>query len=565
MPSYFCASPRDKNSSPRRSRVGRKRRSGADQENSVVDRHPSRGFASALPARPKESRLWTVAAIFLILSFCLQAVLAVPRLSATSDEAVHLASGYSYWETRDFRMNPEHPPLAKLLAALPLLMIRPKLDTSTDVWKNSSEYEFGFDFLYRNDADRLLFWGRLPMIGLAALGAMLTFMWSRDLFGPVAAVLAVGLYAFSPNLLAHGMLITTDVPVAVFSLLTLYLFWKQRERPASRGSLVTGLALGLAMATKYSGALLPLLIVGLSCLRAFRQSNRKQAILAEVRSLMMMAAASLFVIEAAYLFAVSPIVYFRNASFVNANHSPTYPYYLLGQLKEGGWWYYFLIAFIFKATLATLILILLGIIRGFAGLLHRWGETILLATIVFYVAVISAGADNLGIRYLLPIFPLLFIWVSRIVPLYWPNPFGRALLVVLFGWQIWAALWTFPNYIPYFNELSGGAGRGTDILDDSNVDWGQALKQAAAYVKEKAIENVTVCSFSPFDNPPYYGLPANLPAPQTAARLLSKPPAPGTYIVSGHYVARMKALDPAWRPYQPVDRIGESLWVYRFQ
>ena len=127
--------------------------------------------------------------------------------------------------------------------------------------------------------------------------------------------------------------------------------------------------------------------------------------------------------------------------------------------------------------------------------------------IVFYVAVISARADNLGIRYLLPIFPLLFVWVSRIVPDYWPNRLRRVLLIALLGWQMWAALSTFPNYIPYFNELAGGARRGTDILDDSNVDWGQALKQAAAYVKEKGIDNVVVCSFSPFDNPPYYGLP----------------------------------------------------------
>src|SRR4051812_10664406 len=165
----------------------------------------------------------SIAAIFLILAFCLQAVLALPRLSATSDEAVHLASGYSYWQTRDFRMNTEHPPLAKLIAALPLLVIRPALNTSTDVWKNASEYQFGFDFIYRNNADRLLFWSRSAMVLLAALGIAITFMWARELFGPGAGLLAAGLYAFSPNLLAHGMLVTTDVPEAVFTLLTLYL------------------------------------------------------------------------------------------------------------------------------------------------------------------------------------------------------------------------------------------------------------------------------------------------------------------------------------------------------
>src|SRR5262245_25670893 len=176
-------------------------------------------------------RYSTVAAICLILAFCLQAVLALPRLSATSDEAVHLASGYSYWLTRDFRMNPEHPPLAKLIAALPLLVIQPKLNTSTAVWKTALEYDFGFDFIYTNDTDRILFWSRVMMIALAATGAFITFVWARGLFGPLAGLLALGFYAFSPNLLAHGMLITTDVPVSVFTLLTLYLFWRQDDNP----------------------------------------------------------------------------------------------------------------------------------------------------------------------------------------------------------------------------------------------------------------------------------------------------------------------------------------------
>src|SRR5437879_5024325 len=155
-----------------------------------------------------------IAAISCILAFGLEALLSVPRLSATSDEPLHLAAGYSYWQTRDFRMNPEHPPLAKLFAALPLLLIRPKLDTSDKSWGGGAEVPFSFKFLYENDADRLLFWSRVVMVMVAALGAAITFLWARDLFGPVAGIFALTLYAFCPNLLAHGMLVTTDVPVA---------------------------------------------------------------------------------------------------------------------------------------------------------------------------------------------------------------------------------------------------------------------------------------------------------------------------------------------------------------
>jgi len=125
---------------------------------------------------------------------------------------------------------------------------------------------------------------------------------------------------------------------------------------------------------------------------------------------------------------------------------------------------------------------------------------------------------------------------------------------------MWAAVSSFPNYIPYFNELAGGTRAGPDLLDDSNVDWGQSVKEVAAYVKQKRIENVVLCPFSAFMNPEYYGLTSTVRPPK---QLVFDKPEPGTYIVSAHNLAWMKAVDPTWRRYQPVDRIG-GMWVYRF-
>src|SRR4051812_49120462 len=184
----------------------------------------------------------------ILLAFCLQALLALPHLSATTDEGVHLSAGYSYWQMRDFRINPEHPPLAKLIAALPLLAIHPAFDTSYNDWKTAAEYDFGFHFLYSNDAGRLLFWSRSAMVVLAAIGLIVTYCWARDLFGLHAGLAAAAMYGFSPNLLAHGMLVTTDVPLAVFTILTLYLLWKGSGRRSWRMDTMTGLALGAAMA-----------------------------------------------------------------------------------------------------------------------------------------------------------------------------------------------------------------------------------------------------------------------------------------------------------------------------
>src|SRR5260370_42055480 len=105
-----------------------------------------------------------IAAMSCIVIFCLQALVALPRLSATSDEPLHRAAGSSYWQTRDFRLNPEHPPLAKLLAALPLLALHPRFDTSDQSWKHAIEDAFALKFLYGNNADRLLFWSRTVMV-----------------------------------------------------------------------------------------------------------------------------------------------------------------------------------------------------------------------------------------------------------------------------------------------------------------------------------------------------------------------------------------------------------------
>jgi len=498
----------------------------------------------------------SIAAGLFIAAFLLQALFAIPKLSATADEAVHLASGYSYWQTRDFRLEPETPPTAKLLASVPLLFIRPKIDTSGEIWQKgeAAQSTYGFVFLYENDADRLLFWARIPIILLSAAGAVVTFLWARDLFGPHAGVFATGLYCFSPNLLAHGTLVTSDVPVATFTVLTLYLFWKSGDQASSARDFITGLALGAAMTTKFSAGLLPIILIVFSFARFKRLA---------VKRLAFMAIGALVLIEASYLFSASPLLYFRNLGGVNAYVIRDYPIYLLGQLRPGGWWYYFLTAFAVKATLPTLILIVLAGIRAVAGPI-KWSESILPVSIGAFLIATSVVAGQIGIRYLLPIFPLTFIWVSRIVPDFLSLRAGRVILAGLLAWSAFSSLRSFPNYVPYFNELAGGPARGTEFLDDSNVDWGQGLKQAAEYVRNRRLDRVTMYSFSPLDNPQYYGLPRNLVSAEVRERLLGRRPDPGVYIISAHKVIRMRQVDPAWKSYKPVDRIGESLWVYEF-
>jgi 4-amino-4-deoxy-L-arabinose transferase-like glycosyltransferase len=510
--------------------------------------------------------LYAAAVGALLASFWLQMFLALPKLSATTDEVAHLPAGYTYWATRDFRLNPEHPPLVKLIAALPLLAIKPHLDLSRPEWQSSAEYLFGYSFLYTNNADRLLFWGRLPMTLLATLGGFIVFLWARQMFGPASGLYALALYAFSPNLLAHGMLVTTDVPVAVFVILTLYLTWKQAQQPSALWSAGIGLATGAAMACKFTGGILPLIVVGSSAVSVVVARDRRRQAIAEARSLAIAGISALAVLEAAYLFTLRPWTYFANMALINANHNKNHHFYLFGNFSLTGWWYYFPLAFVMKATIPTLVTIALAAVHlGWKKFVDHRGELLILATVVTYALAIVLGADDLGVRYLLPVFPLLFVWGSRTIVDLKMKPAGIALMLLLMGWQARAAIGAFPNYIPYFNEIVGGPEHGIFYLDDSNVDWGQNMKQAAEYIRRNQLANVELLPFSPFDSPHFYGI--ERPRREdldTYRMMISDQHHPGVYIVSAHHLTRMMYIRPEWNPRNAVDRIGDSLWVFRF-
>ena len=530
---------------------------------------------------------YAAAAFGLLCAFWLQMFLALPKLSATTDEVAHLPAGYSYWTTRDFRMNPEHPPLAKLIAALPLLAIKPRVDLSWPEWQSAQQYIFGYVFLYTNNADRLLFWGRMPMTLLATLGGLIVFLWARDMFGRTSGLLALGLFAFSPNLLAHGMLITTDVPVAVFMTLALYLSWKHDRRQvlgSARSASATargrehrpplqiplsagiGLVIGAAMASKFTGGILPIIIIAFSGWRVLSAADRREQTKIEARHLAVAGLTALVVIQAAYLFSIRPWTYLANMSFINANHNPNRLFYLFGDFSRTGWWYYFALAFVVKATVPLLLATVLALAHlAVKKFIDARGEMLILGSIIAYAAAITLGADDIGVRYVLPVFPLLFIWCSRIVVEIPKKSAGVALLLVLLGWQARAAIGAFPNYIPYFNELAGGAKGGLYYLDDSNVDWGQNMKQAAEYVHNHQLGNVELLPFSPFDSPRFYGI--DRPRREdldTYRMMISDQRHPGVYIVSSHHLIRMMYIRPEWDPKKAVDRIGDSLWVFRF-
>jgi hypothetical protein len=194
----------------------------------------------------------------LLLLFALQCFLSMPHHAPTWDEVGHLPAGYAYWKTGNFQLYPSNPPLIKLWAAAPLLFMDIKLDTSSEHWRRNREIEFGQLFLYEtnDNSGTMFFWARLMIVSLGVMLGLLVFMWTKELFGKWPGVVALFLYSFNSNLIAHSHLTTSDIGFALFFFLAMYTFYRAITRPSWLRLLWSALAFGLAMSAKFTAIIL---------------------------------------------------------------------------------------------------------------------------------------------------------------------------------------------------------------------------------------------------------------------------------------------------------------------
>ncbi|MDP2663898.1 MAG: glycosyltransferase family 39 protein, partial [bacterium] len=207
------------------------------------------------------NRKTNLIAAFLLLFMAGLAFFSILNDSLTMDEVAHLPSGYSYLTQKDMRLNPEHPPLIKDLAALPLLFIdNINFPSEIEAWKTkvNGQWDFGFYFLYQagNPADQMIFWSRIPMILVLLILGFYVFKWARELFGNCAGLLALFFFSFSPSFIAHGRLVTTDVAAAAGAFIATYYFIKALRIPRARNIILAGIFFGIAELLKFSLILL---------------------------------------------------------------------------------------------------------------------------------------------------------------------------------------------------------------------------------------------------------------------------------------------------------------------
>ncbi|NTU63500.1 MAG: hypothetical protein HGB05_08865 [Chloroflexi bacterium] len=258
--------------------------------------------------------------------------------------------------------------------------------------------------------------------------------------------------------------------------------------------------------------------------------------------------------------------------------------YLLGETSTTGWWYYFPIALAVKTPLPMLLLFAAAVLCTFIQRAWRTDAIFLLPSLLLFSSLL-VNPNNLGYRYLLPILPLIIVYVSGL----WPRTIAHSLLrsfplsltrlalLVLLAWNVIGTLRIYPYYLTYFNEFAGGPDGGRYILSDSNIDWGQDMVGLKNYVERHDIDPLRVkLSYFGIAHPTAYGLATQaLPPVRTAMHdqgawwlktYYPLDPPPGKYAISvanlmgGIWIDR--GAYAFFRDRRPDTTIGNSIYLY---
>ncbi|MBW2146253.1 MAG: glycosyltransferase family 39 protein [Deltaproteobacteria bacterium] len=550
-------------------------------------------------------------AALLLLALALQCIMSMRQKSLTEDEYVHIPAGLSYLRTNDFRLNLDEPPLMKLLAAAPLLAWRPKLYLPLEdpSWHEKNAWRFARRFFdtHRRDLDIIAFLARLPTVILSLLLGMVVCRWSTTLYGPWAGLFALTLYTFDPNILAHTRLATMDLGISLFITAALYAWWRFHRAPSPGNLLCAGLMVGLAATTKFSGLILipltfvlmipgrmlekeivaqiqnrwrglirgcvrwmgVLIIAGMVIFLFYGMEFKPLATDPEMISKLKTAASSSHKptwkklgFRAAVEAPIPAPSYFKGISYLMRHFRQGHDAYLMGQYSKHGWWYYFIVSTLIKTTIPFLLLILLSMLPFSKAPSLMWKDRIFLLAppLVFYAMALTSPM-NIGHRHILPIYPFLFIWCSRLVVRI-PRRWGwYALMAVLVLWHAVSAVGIYPHYLAYFNGLIGGPKNGPRYLLDSNIDWGQDLILLRKYLHRERISDLHM-DLRGNVNPSYYGVAGKSITPYRALH-----PMPGNYAIRVNELYNLHHRNKRrfqWlREREPAARVGYSIYVYR--
>lgn len=447
------------------------------------------------------------------------ATLLIPRVSLrtspTADEAAHLSAGVASVQTGDYRLNPEHPPLLKTLAALPLVLAGVEAPVDSRAWDRADIWRFGDAFLTaRGEAARWwLALGRVVPLLLALALVGFVAAWGTRLHGAWGGLLSGGLAALDPTLVGHGGLVTNDVSFALTWLLAVAAFVGLREHNTLRRRLLAGLALGVALSTKFSALLLVPLLPAVVFWPATLDRPSLHALVLDWRRVL---GTGLSVLAVAT--GVVTLVYEGNTGLwfqgLHVMRGGAEAYFL-GERSGKGFLLYFVVALALKVPLSAW----LGALLGARGLVTGPPATTralrsLVAAAALFLLAASLARLNIGERHVMPVHATLWLLAGGAAPALGHLHRAAAPLLAagLLGWAgiDLARAWVAP--ISAINPVAGGIPACGRYLGDSNCDWGQGLVALAEWQRENAPDGFYLAYFGNADPAAWGVRAAPLPA-----------------------------------------------------
>ena len=503
-----------------------------------------------------------VAAVATIVAITVIRVAVADRVFAqVIDEPVHVAAGFDWFDTPTYRVDIEHPPLARVLAALPLRLTHVSSPPANQQWvqRGNALLLSGGRYVHNLSLVRI---GSVIFLALAIITAAL---WASHLAGHAAGILAALITASIPPLLGHAGVATTDAAAAATVPFALYALTIWLDEPTRFRAALLAFAVGIGLLSKFSFILF---FVAGAVLVIAAHRNRFPVV-----HVIAMFIAAVGMVWAGYRFEIGtpssanryahamasevfggegvatwfvdrvPIpapTYVNGLLAVKAHDLRGHEAYLFGETSLVGWWYYFPVALLYKTPLG---LIALAMFAFFAG---RSLEPALIAAAVLLVAM--TASINIGIRHLLPI----YVPMAVAAAIWSAAARRRSVVVILVAWIVISGAMAHPDYLAWFNELARD--HPETILTDSNLDWGQDILRLREVCNDKHIPSMTVLLFTSAD------LDA-LGFPPRAPLELAKP-AHGWVAISETPIA-FAGGEVSWLRGRDYQRIGKSIRLYR--
>ncbi len=535
-----------------------------------------------------------------------------PGDSAIVDEVAHIPAGYTYVKDGDYRLNPEHPPLAKAWAALPLVLnkqiVGPESNSS---WNDVLQWDAGWYMIYNagNNPKTVLDESRLPMIILMVVFGFFLFWWARQLYGRKGGLVVLVLFAFYPDILAHGRYVTTDVAAAFGFTVATYLFAKAIEKPTKKSIWLAAAGFALSQLLKFSSLLLFGVFLVLVFVKALIDRDKEEfkiSLKQNFKLYLKICLFSLFLVWLVYLpftrntpadiehklietnltsnpdtlvlrnflhhFENSTITralghYLLGVMLVVARVAGGNKTFILGHLSDKSIPWFFPVAWLLKTPVPIILFVISALvtiaIRRPKEKEKIWLLTVIMTPIAVYWAVTLKGQLNIGIRHLMPTVPFVLLLIGYFTTpiINYGKRWAKVIVWLLIVYMVGSTLANYPNFTSYFNEFTPRDQR-YQRLTDSSLDWGQDLLRLKKYVDDNKIKNIKVDYFGG-SVPKYY-------IPNSTEWHSSYGPTSGWLAVSATFYQSSKLVgreEGQWsydwlEAFKPTAIIGDSILVY---